>query len=104
MILNEHQASRMERRIDTAGCIGQEKYFGPHHLHQSCRQYHVRDWIPLIIMYPALHQNYGNLINIAKDKLPGMSRHCGNRKALDLAVGKFRLHIHDLREVAEARA
>ena len=94
----------MKRRIDAAGSIRQEKYFRTHHPHQPRRQYHVRDRISLVIVYPPLHQDNGHFIDVAENKLPGMSRHGGYRKSFDLTVGKFRLHIHNFCEVAKPRA
>ncbi len=104
MILQQHQTARMESRIDTAGSIGQEQYVRPHHLHQTGRQHHIRDRISLIVVDPPLHQHHGHLVDIPENKLTRMSRHRRYRKPFDFTVGKLRLHIHGLCEIAKPRS
>ncbi len=99
MVCEHHEISCRKGRVDAAGGVGQKEDFCPHQLHQTHRQYHVRDRISLIVMHPSLHADHRHILDVTEDKFSGMSGHSGNRKPFDLVIVQFGFHTDVIRIV-----
>ena len=104
MILKHHEIPCRKGRINSAGCIGQKQYLRTHQLHQPGGKHHIGNWIPFIIVDPALHADHRHIFHISENKFPGMSRNGGNREAFYLMIVKFRLHSDIIRIIAQPGA
>ena len=104
MILDHHQISPMEGSVHTPCGIGEKQNLRSHKLHQPNGKHHITDGIALIVMHPALHAGYGNLIHVSENKFPRVARHRGHGETLYLPIGKLILHLQRLRIVPQTGA